>query len=140
MGTILVCTQKDDIVREMGPVLWGEHQVAIVPRVADAVRLLLLTRYDAVVLDMDEERQERLEALPVISRLNPRLPILAVSGKPSVEAESTIRSAGTFCLLPRPLARGELERHLAAALGWRAAEAPRSRDLPDAEPEPTPAR
>jgi len=133
MGSILVCTRGEDVVRELGPLLRGEHQVAVVPHVADAVRALLLTRFDAIVLDLDEEKAGRLEALPIIGRLNPRVPTLAVSSQPTLEGEAAIRSAGIFCLLVRPLGPGELERHLAAALRWRAAG-------PTASPEPTHAK
>ena len=121
MGTILLCTRGEDLIREMGPLLRVEHQLAVVPQVADAVRTLLLRRFDAVVLDLDEETSGRLEALPVIGRLDPRVPTLAVSSQPGLEAQAAIRSAGVFCLLVRPLAPGELVKHLAAALRWRAA-------------------
>jgi DNA-binding NtrC family response regulator len=123
MGTILLCTRGEDLIRELGPLLQVEHQVAVVPQMADAVQELLLRRFDAVVLDLDEELVCRLEALPILGRLNPRVPILVVSTQPTLEGEAAIRAAGIFCLLVRPLARGELEKHLAAALRWRAAEA-----------------
>ncbi len=119
MATILACTRSEDMVRELVGLLRRAHQLAIVPHVADAVRLLLLIRVDAVVLDVDEETPERLEALPVIRRMNPQVPTLAVLGRASLEAEAAVRASGICCLLLRPLTAGELERQLVAALRWR---------------------
>lgn len=123
MATILVCTHREDVLAELGPLLRSKHQVAIVPHVADVVRSMLLTRLDAVVLDIDEELMDHVDILPIIARLNPRIPILTVSNPTSLEVEAALRAAGIFSFLLSPLAPGELEHHLAAALPWRAAEA-----------------
>lgn len=122
MATILVCTHGEDLLAEVGPLLRSEHRVAIVPHVADVVRCLLLTRVDAVVLDLDEDLGQHIDVLPVISQLNPRIPIVTVSTAPPMEVEAAIRAAGVFCFLSRPLAAGELEQRLAAGLRWRATE------------------
>ncbi len=134
MGTILVCTRAEDILREMGALLQARHQVAVVPDMADAVRAALLNRFDAVVLDMDEETPQRLPSLPVIGRLNPRAPLVVVSAAASLEVEAAIRAAGVFSLLLRPLSPGELERHLAAALFWRSTWRPGSTHDANAAP------
>ncbi len=134
MANILVCTRREDLLAELGPLLRSEYQVAIVPHVADVVRSLLLTRMDAVVLDIDEEMAPHVDILPVVARLNPRIPILTVSDPTSLEVEAAIRAAGIYSLLVRPLSAGELERHLAAALSWRIARAWRSPSANDAKP------
>jgi DNA-binding NtrC family response regulator len=77
---------------------------------------------DTVVLDIDEELAQHLDLLPVIAKLNPHIPIMAVSTPTGTDVEAAIRSAGVFCFLLRPFAPGEVERHLAAALSWRAAQ------------------
>lgn len=123
MANILVCTRGEDMLAELGPLLRSEYQIAIVPHVTNVVRCMLLTRLDAVVLDINEELAQHIDILPVIARLNPRIPILTVSKPTTLEVEAAIRAAGIFCFLLRPLAPGEVERHLAAALRWRAAEA-----------------
>lgn len=123
MATILVCTRRGDMLAELAPLLWGEHRVAIVPHMADAVRSLLLSRFDAVALDLDEESVEGLEILSVVGQLDPRLPTVVVSGPLSPAAEAGIRAAGICGLLLRPLTPGELERHLTPILRWRSTEA-----------------
>lgn len=134
MATILVCTQQEDLLAELLPVLRSNHRVALVAHAADAIRWLLLHRFEAVVLDVAEEMPERLDALPVISRLNPRVPTLAVCGQTSGEVEAGLRGSGICCLLLRPLIPGELERHLTAALRWRAPAGPPSPSRNDATP------
>ncbi len=122
MANILVCTRREDLVKELVPLLRREHHVEIVPHLAGAVRSLLLTRFAAVVLDLDGESPEDLETLPIVGQLNPHLRTVVVSGPLSLEAEAGIRATGISRLLVRPLAPGELERHLAAVLRWPAAE------------------
>ena len=134
MGSILVCTRREDILAELGPLLRSEHQVAIVPHVADVVRSLLLTRMDAVILDIDDEMAQHVDLLPVVARLNPRVPLLTVSDPTTLEVEAAIRAAGIYSLLVRPLSPGELERHLAAALFWRTARAWHPPSANDAKP------
>lgn len=123
MATILACTRKDDMLPELGSLLRSEHRVAIVPHVADVVRSLLLTRVDTVVLDIDAGLLQDIDLLPVIARLNPHIPILAISTPDAKEVEAAVQAVGVFRFLHRPLASGELERHLVAALRWRAAAA-----------------
>ncbi len=134
MASILVCTRREDLLAELGPLLRSEYQVAIVPHVADVVRSMLVTRVDAVVLDVDEEMAQHVDILPVVARLNPRLPLLTISDPISLEVEAAIRAAGVYALLVRPLSPGELERHLAAALYWRIARGWRPSSADDAKP------
>jgi AmiR/NasT family two-component response regulator len=134
MASILVCTRREDLLVELGPLLRSQHQVAIVPHVADVVRSLLLTRTDAVILDIDDEMAQHVDILPVAARLNPRIPLLTVSDPISLEVEAAVRAAGIYALLVRPLSPGELERHLAAALFWRITRGWASASANDAKP------
>jgi len=113
MARILVCTRGEDILGELGSLLNEGHPLVVVPSVADATCSLLLGHYDAVVLDLDEETPQRLEALPILGRLNPHVPTFAVYGRPSLEVEAAIRAAGIFTLIYRPIIPGDLLRRLA---------------------------
>jgi hypothetical protein len=70
MARILVCTRGEDILGELGSLLNEGHPLVVVPSVADATCSLLLGHFGAVVLDLDEETPQRLEALPILGRLN----------------------------------------------------------------------
>ena len=114
MASILVCTEGEDLLAAMRPVLRETHHVVIVARLADAIRHLLVTRFDAVVIDMEAEPPPRLDLLSTFASLCPEIPTLAVS--PSTEVMATLRLGRLEAILGRPLRPGELERRLRGAL------------------------
>ena len=122
MARILICTQREDLLDDLRPLHKKEHQMVFVPDMTGVIRSLLLARFDAAVLDLDDATPEDIQALPIIGRLDSQLPAIAVCDHLSLELEAAIREAGTFTQLLRPLAPHELERHLITALRWRAAE------------------
>ncbi|HSR67897.1 MAG TPA: hypothetical protein VLU25_08135 [Acidobacteriota bacterium] len=87
----------------VGPCLRGRYKLAIV----------------ALGEEDESSEDERLELIRLIHEINPRLPVVVVSGPESLQIEREIRSLGIFYLLTTPLSRRELRDVLRCALGRR---------------------
>jgi DNA-binding NtrC family response regulator len=74
------------------------------------------SKYRAIITDIYMAELSGLQALPIINELAPDLPVIVVTGDPSVELERRIRSFGVFYYMMKPFNTEELCEAVRAAL------------------------
>jgi CheY-like chemotaxis protein len=116
---VLVC-DDDALVRDsVVEALTGEFSVETAHRAVETIQNIMRTRYDALILDLRLPGLGGLEAVPVIKRLDARLPIIVITGYSSYEAEQAVRGTGIFYYLPKPFSIDELSDAVRAAVRVR---------------------
>lgn len=78
------------------------YTVDHVPNGVDAVLNFIAKPYDLVLLDMVMPRLGGIDALKIIKRLNPSIPVITMSGKAGDREMSESLACGAFKCLPKP--------------------------------------
>jgi CheY-like chemotaxis protein len=127
---VLVC-DDDPLMRDtVVEALTGEFAVEAVPRAVETLQHIMRTRYDALLLDLRLPGLGGLAAVPVIKRLDARLPIIVMTGYGSYETEQAARGAGIFYYLPKPFSADELSDAVRSAVRAREREQRRLGETP----------
>ncbi len=100
MPTILLC--EDD--KNFGSILKGEleeshYTVDLVPNGVEAVLKFIATSYHFVLLDIVMPRLNGIDALKIIKKINPNVPVVTFSGNAgSREMEESVAFGAIKCL------------------------------------------
>lgn len=98
------------------------HRVDVAADGRQGLVAVRTTRYDAIVTDIIMPDQEGIETIRLIRRVEPDLPILAMSGgglRLSLDLLQMARAIGADDTLAKPFLPGELVRRVAALLARR---------------------
>jgi DNA-binding response OmpR family regulator len=99
--------------------LTGEFEVETAGRAVEAIQRVMRGRYGALVLDLQLPGLGGLDAVPIIKRFDPSVPVIVVTGFGSLETERAVRASGVFYYLPKPFALDELTHAVRAAVRSR---------------------
>ncbi|MGA3049023.1 MAG: response regulator transcription factor [Terracidiphilus sp.] len=116
-GTILVVDDDNSFRRALRVTLSGMGFTIIdVPRADEALSLIELTRFDAILLDMDIPGMGGVEACRNIRSTAARLPILMLSALDGEEDKVLALNAGADDYITKPFGLKELTARLRAAV------------------------
>ncbi len=117
---ILVCDDdprmRDMIVETLAS---EAFDVDTADRAVDAIQRIMRTSYGALILDLKLPGLGGLDAIAVVKRFDPSLPIIVMTGHASYETEQAARTAGIFYYLVKPFNVDELVAAVRAALRFR---------------------
>ena len=117
---ILVCDDdprmRDTIVETLAS---EAFDVDTADRAVDAIQRIMRTSYGALILDLKLPGLGGLDAIAVVKRFDPSLPIIVMTGHASYETEQAARTAGIFYYLVKPFNVDELVAAVRAALRFR---------------------
>jgi len=68
-----------------------------------------------IVMDVDLPGMKAHEMIPLVKRVNPKLPIVVMSASSSIELAQRIRNAGIFFYAMKPIDVGEIETVIESA-------------------------
>lgn len=97
---------------------WFKLKGYAVDEAGDGLEAILKCReaeYDLITMDIEMPRMNGMEAIPLIRKDFPGLPIIVLTG--FMLESSALLESGVFRILYKPLRPSELERHIAQALG-----------------------
>jgi two-component system KDP operon response regulator KdpE len=127
-GTILVVDDDDSFRRALCVTLSGLGFTTVdVPRADEALLMVQVTRFDAVLLDVDMPGIGGLEACRTIRHAVGRLPILMLSAMDAEDDKVVALNAGADDYITKPCGIRELTARLRAAV--------RRGSIPDIGPE-----
>lgn len=122
MATILCVSERPEDVRALEISLREEgHEVVVASDRFQAVETLLGREFGAAILFLGASSRAIWELVPLMSRLNRKLPVLTVAQEDSVETQREIRRSRVFYHLTQPVDTGELKEALREALTRRQA-------------------
>jgi two-component system KDP operon response regulator KdpE len=117
---ILVCDDdprmRDTIVETLAS---ESLDVDTADRAVDAIQRIMRTSYRALILDLKLPGLGGLDAIAVVKRFDPLLPIIVMTGHASYETEQAARTAGIFYYLVKPFNVDELVAAVRAAVRFR---------------------
>jgi two-component system response regulator AtoC len=116
---VLVCDDEALIRQVVADALASEFEVEMVERAVDAIQRVMRTRYGALLLDLKLPGLGGLDAIPVVKRVDPDLPIIVTTGFASYETEQRVRATGIFYYLTKPFPVDELTAAVRAAVRSR---------------------
>jgi DNA-binding NtrC family response regulator len=117
---ILVCDDDARVRETIVEAMAAEAlDVDTADRAVDAIQRVMRTTYRALVLDLKLPGLGGLDAISVVKRFDPALPIIVMTGHASYEVEQAARAAGIFYYLVKPFNLDELVQAVRAAVRSR---------------------
>ena len=110
MRDILICSANDNFLTALRPASGeGEFRITVCRRPMEAVRALMALSFDRLILDLETPGLDSLFLVSIARRINPHLPVVAISSRPVVEARGVQQKGVAFHLVP-PTANHVLAR------------------------------
>ena len=117
---ILVCDDDPRMRDTIVDTLANESfDVDTADRAVDAIQRIMRASYGALILDLKLPGLGGLDAIAVVKRFDPVLPIIVMTGHASYETEQAARTAGIFYYLVKPFNADELVAAVRAAVRFR---------------------
>jgi EAL domain-containing protein (putative c-di-GMP-specific phosphodiesterase class I) len=119
-GRVLVVEDDDDVRRAMVRALATDgHEVSEAASVEEALRRLAAGLPEVVVSDVNMPGTDGIELLRIFANANLDLPVIFVTGRPSIESAARAVQYGAFRYLTKPVATAELREATREALELR---------------------
>lgn len=116
----ILVVEDDVLVRRAYERVLAEHTVTAVGNGHDALLELGKNRFDAIVSDIDVPGLSGIELLKAVRRTDWEVPVVFVTGCPSVHTAQDAVNFGAFGYLTKPVTPDELKRAVARATRGRA--------------------
>ncbi|MCG8603924.1 response regulator [bacterium] len=114
--SVLVATQDEAVKRQVLNVLEKKEYPVVVAHDCEQVLEYLLDRdFDVVIFDPSIKELEGSDAIKLIKRLRPQLPLVVLADESSYETSIKIAQAGVYFRLFKPLDT-EITKELIASL------------------------
>jgi EAL domain-containing protein (putative c-di-GMP-specific phosphodiesterase class I)/CheY-like chemotaxis protein len=117
--TVLIVEDDALVRRAFERVLSGEHRVTAVASGSEALERVRAGGFDAVVSDIDVPGISGIELLKAVRSTDLDLPVVLVTGCPSVESAQDAVNFGAFSYLTKPVEPSALRDVVARASGLR---------------------
>ena len=102
--TVLFASRDEGLKEKVLRVLdKDKHRVVVVNTCKDALESLLDSDFDAIIFDHDLKELDSTDAMQLIKRIRPDLPLIALSDAISYESEVKIAKIGVHFRLNKPL-------------------------------------
>lgn len=102
--TVLLAS-KDTFFKDIVLEILHQHDypVVVVDSCAKALEYLLENDFDFIIFDPDLQPLTGSDAIKIIKKLRPKIPVIAVSDESSYETEVKIAETGVFFRLGKPI-------------------------------------
>ena len=103
MHNILICSANEDLLMTLRAASDGEDvRLTVCHRAMDAVRALMALSFDRLILDLETPGLDGLFLVSIARRLDPHLPVVAVSRGPVVQPREIQHKGVAHHLVPLP--------------------------------------
>ena len=103
MHEILICSANEDLLTALGAASGAEGvRLTVCRRAMDAVRALMALSFDRLILDLETPGLDGLFMVSIARRIDPHLPVLAVSRGPVVQLREIQHKGVAHHLVPLP--------------------------------------
>jgi CheY-like chemotaxis protein len=110
MKSILLIDDDPGVLKAVGRLLQAAgHKVIATANGAEAIRKYLSEKIDLVITDMVMPEQSGIEVINRLRTLDPRLPVIAITGDPQTMKDAAL-NAGAAAVLNKPLEEKQLLR------------------------------
>ena len=108
MRDILICSTNDNFLTALRSASGeGEFRITVCRRPMEAVRALMALSFDRLILDLETPGLDSLFLVSIARRINPHLPVVAISSRPVIEGRAVQQKGVAFHLVP-PTANHEI--------------------------------
>jgi DNA-binding NtrC family response regulator len=117
MGSVLILDSMADAARWAKRVLeTAGHEVFAFTRADEALAFLQRHHADAAILDLRLGHTDGLEALALVRRSKPRMPVMILTGAPTLETARQAKALGAAEYCTKPIDIDDLQKKVAALL------------------------
>lgn len=103
MHNILICSADEDLLTTLRAASdGGDVRLTVCHGGMDAVRALMTLSFDRLILDLETPGLDGLFLVSIARRIDPHLPVVAVSRGPVVQAREIQQKGVAHHLLPPP--------------------------------------
>jgi CheY-like chemotaxis protein len=140
-GTLLVVDDEPLLLRAFSRVLMrAGHEVAQASDGGEAAALVTKTRFDCAFVDLGLPGAGGLEVLASLRALDPALPVILMTGAPTLDTAIRAVDAGALRYLVKPIDSPDLQQAAVEAIRMRRREAATGTISASATTSPTPSR
>ena len=100
MRNILICSADEDLLTALRAASGGDIRLKVCNRGMDAVRALMALSFDRLILDLETPGLDGLFLVSIARRIDPHLPVVAVSRGPVVQAREIQHKGVAHHLVP----------------------------------------
>ncbi len=101
MQNILICSANEDLLTALGAASHGgDVRLTVCGRGMEAVRALMALSFDRLILDLETPGLDGLFLISIARRIDPHLPVVAVSRGPVVQAREIQHKGVAHHLVP----------------------------------------
>ena len=101
MHEILICSANEDLLTALGAASdEGDVRLTVCHRGMDAVQALMALSFDRLILDLETPGLDGLFLVSIARRIDPHLPVVAVSRGPVVQAREIQHKGVAHHLVP----------------------------------------
>jgi len=101
MHEILICSANEDLLTALGAASGAEGvRLTVCRRAMDAVRALMALSFDRLILDLETPGLDGLFMVSIARRIDPHLPVVAVSRGPVVQLREIQHKGVAHHLVP----------------------------------------
>ncbi len=117
-NVMVFVASRDEVLRQqaVGLLQASGHEVAATDRSSDLIRRLIAEPFDLVVIDADLAGMDGVEAMGVLRRIRPTVPIVLITGDVTVATDRKIAREGVFYHFRKPLYEEDFVKVAAAAM------------------------
>lgn len=109
MSDILICSSDTALVQSLFQLLSPQgYYIDTADCASDMMQKILSQNFKVIILSLHIKGMDSLQAIPVINRINPQLPIIIVADRASLEIERVARSNKIFYYFVKPIEPEEL--------------------------------
>ena len=100
MHNILICSADEDLLTALRAASGGDIRLKVCNRGMAAVRALMALSFDRLILDLETPGLDGLFLVSIARRIDPHLPVVAVSRGPVVQAREIQHKGVAHHLVP----------------------------------------
>ncbi len=116
-ANILICEEDVETVRHMQGVLVEEgYHVETVSDTSEAIEMILGKKFNALILEVPGKDMSGYKAIPIINKIDLRLPIITITDDESLETQRRVRDGKIFYYLLKPIDSAEIKEVLKDAI------------------------
>jgi len=117
MSSILIADDDEYIGKLLGKILRKEgYEVKAVESGDEAIKEVSRKRFDALLLDIYMEGINGIDAIPLIKKIDSKIPIIIITADHSLSTEQRTRKEDIFHYLLKPFEFEELKKVIESAL------------------------
>lgn len=114
---ILVLNSDADFRNQLTELLSASnYRLEFIEKLTEALKQILKNKYDAIILELDPDRESGAETIPIINQIDDTLPIITITSEDSLETQRQIRKGKIFYHLVKPTSGDEIKSAIEHAI------------------------